>query len=147
MPPEIRAGVPAPAASGESTAHRRRIFLGGYSLAGLFALWAGTQTDCFDGIAAASPSVWFPGFTEFLKEKPVLSDAVYLSLGDKEERTKNPVMARVGSAIRASEAILTEQGKNCVLDWNKGNHFKEPDLRTAKAFAWLMRSMPLTILT
>ena len=38
-----------------------KIILGGYSLAGLFALWASTQTDLFYGVAAASPSVWFPG--------------------------------------------------------------------------------------
>ena len=25
-----------------------------------------------------------------------------------------------------------------IRDWNKGNHFKEPDLRTAKGFAFLM---------
>ena len=34
------------------------LILGGYSLAGLFALWAGYQTDKFEGIAAASPSVY-----------------------------------------------------------------------------------------
>ena len=38
-----------------------KIILGGYSLAGLFALWASTQTNLFYGVAAASPSVWFPG--------------------------------------------------------------------------------------
>ena len=32
--------------------------LGGYSLGGLFALWASTQTDTFRAVAAASPSVW-----------------------------------------------------------------------------------------
>ena len=32
-------------------------YLGGYSLAGLFALWAAYQTDVFSGIAAASPSM------------------------------------------------------------------------------------------
>ena len=37
-----------------------KIILGGYSLAGLFALWASTQTDQFYGVAVASPSVWFP---------------------------------------------------------------------------------------
>ena len=42
-----------------------KIILGGYSLAGLFALWASTQTDLFYGVAAASPSVWFPGWMEF----------------------------------------------------------------------------------
>ena len=41
-------------------------YIGGYSLAGLFALWAATQTDRFAGVAAASPSVWFPGFIDHL---------------------------------------------------------------------------------
>ena len=115
-----------------------KVFLGGYSLAGLFALWAGYQTDRFSGIAAASPSIWFPQFTGYMRENRIRAEAVYLSLGDREERTRNPVMAGVGTAIKEGYSILTEAGTDCVLEWNKGNHFKEPDLRTAKAFAWLM---------
>ena len=121
-----------------STANVKRRFIGGYSLAGLFALWAGYQTKCFDGIAAASPSVWFPGFLAYMRQNNICTDAVYLSLGDREERTRNPVMAQVGNAIREAEAIFKGSGKDCTLEWNKGNHFKDPDLRTAKAFAWLM---------
>ena len=116
----------------------QKVYIGGYSLAGLFALWAGYQTDAFSGIAAASPSIWFPGFTEYMKENELRAHAVYLSLGDREERTRNPVMARVGDAIREAYAHLQETGVDCVLEWNKGNHFKEPDLRTARAFAWVM---------
>ena len=116
----------------------KKVYIGGYSLAGLFALWAGYQTDVFSGIAAASPSIWFPGFTEYMKENELHARAVYLSLGDREERTRNPVMARVGDAIREAYAHLQETGVDCVLEWNKGNHFKEPDLRTARAFAWVM---------
>ena len=116
----------------------QKVYIGGYSLAGLFALWAGYQTDVFSGIAAASPSIWFPGFTEYMKENELHAHAVYLSLGDREERTRNPVMARVGDAIREAYAHLQETGVDCVLEWNKGNHFKEPDLRTARAFAWVM---------
>ena len=119
-----------------------RIYIGGYSLAGLFALWAGYQTDLFGGIAAASPSVWFPHFTEYMKEHPMLADAVYLSLGDREEKTRNPVMAQVGTAIRSACTLIKDAGRDCILEWNKGNHFKEPDLRTAKAFAWLMNRQP-----
>ena len=96
------------------------------------------QTDRFDGIAAASPSIWFPHFTEYMRENQIRADAVYLSLGDREERAKNPVMALVGNAIREAESILRDAGTDCILEWNKGNHVKEPDLRTAKAFAWLM---------
>ena len=117
----------------------QKIYIGGYSLAGLFALWAGYQTDVFSGIAAASPSIWFPGFTEYMKENELHARAVYLSLGDREERTRNPIMARVGDAIREAYAHLQETGVDCVLEWNKGNHFKEPDLRTARAFAWVMK--------
>lgn len=52
-------------------------YLGGYSLAGLFSLWASYQTDRFAGIAAASPSVWFPGFLPYMKEHENQSRAVY----------------------------------------------------------------------
>ena len=34
------------------------VILGGYSLGGLFALWAACRTDAFAAVAAASPSVW-----------------------------------------------------------------------------------------
>ena len=99
-------------------------FIGGYSLAGLFVLWAACQTDLFQGAAAASPSMWFPGFTEYMKEHRIGSRHVYLSLGDKEEKARNPVMATVGSRIRTAYDLLREQEVDCVLEWNRGNHFK-----------------------
>ena len=117
---------------------RKRIYIGGYSLAGLFALWAVYKTNLFDGVAAASPSIWFENFTEYMKENPMQADSVYLSLGDREERTRNPIMSTVGNKIKEAYAILDQAGKKCALEWNKGNHFKNPDLRTAKAFAWVM---------
>ena len=119
----------------------RTLVLGGYSLAGLFALWAATRTDRFAGIAAASPSVWFPEFTDYLRVNPVRSDAVYLSLGDREEKTRNPVMAEVGNRIRQAEEILKGQGVKTVLEWNPGNHFRDADLRTARAFAWVLKEI------
>ena len=115
-----------------------KIILGGYSLAGLFALWASTQTDLFYGNAVASPSVWFPGWMEFEHQHPIQVQRVYLSLGDKEEHTKNPVMASVGDHIRALYSQLTERGVDCTLEWNSGGHFKDADLRTARAFQWVM---------
>ena len=115
-----------------------KIILGGYSLAGLFALWASTQTDLFYGVAAASPSVWFPDWMEFEQQHPMQAQRVYLSLGDKEERTKNAVMAAVGDNIRTLHSRLAERGADCTLEWNSGGHFKNADLRTAKAFRWAM---------
>ena len=114
-------------------------YIGGYSLAGLFALWAVYQTDRFQGAAAASPSMWFPGLIDYMKTAAIESRSVYLSLGDKEEKTRNKVMAAVGERIREAEALLKAQGVHCVLEWNAGNHFKDADRRTAKAFAWVMQ--------
>lgn len=117
-------------------------YIGGYSLAGLFALWAAYRTGRFAGVAAASPSVWFPGFTDFMQANRIQSKAVYLSLGDREEKAKNPVMAAVGSRIREAEGILKAQGIPCILEWNPGNHFRDADIRTAKAFAWVLNRAP-----
>lgn len=115
-----------------------KVLLGGYSLAGLFALWASYQTERFAGVAAVSPSVWYPGWLDYAKEHSCQSEKVYLSLGRKEEKTRNKVMAQVGEAIRAQAALLEDR---CVLEWNDGNHFFEPDVRTAKGFAWLLRDL------
>ena len=140
-----------------------KICIGGYSLAGFFALWAAYQTDLLGGVAAASPSVWFPGWRDYAEEHTVKGakahpgsgcgkpahlyhDAgvepvkIYLSLGDKEERTRNPVMRTVGDNIRRQHELLQEDPacSECVLEMNQGNHFKEPDIRTAKGFAWLL---------
>ena len=114
------------------------LILGGYSLAGLFALWAGYQTDKFDGIVAASPSVWFPKWIEYATDNKPLAKSIYLSLGDKEEKAKNPVMAQVGNAIRWQNELLTGQMDNTILEWNPGNHFVDSEKRTAKGFAWVM---------
>lgn len=116
----------------------KKYYIGGYSLAGLFSLWASVQTDKFEGVAAASPSVWFPEFLEYIRERKPLCKKIYLSLGDKEEKTRNPVMATVGDKIRELDSFLAQEDFDCVLEWNEGNHFKDFDIRTAKAFASVM---------
>ena len=117
---------------------KMKCVLGGYSLAGFFALWSAYQTELFDGIAAVSPSVWYPQWTEYAEINKPLATSVYLSLGDKEEKTKNPTMAQVGNCIRKQLELLTTQGINTILEWNPGNHFQHSDERTARGFAWVL---------
>ena len=149
--PEIQENIP-------------HLILGGYSLAGLFALWAGYQTDKFEAIAAASPSVWYPQWIDYASENRPLAKSVYLSLGDKEEKAKNrwnseshqarlngrvvtevgkanPIMAQVGNAIRKQHELLMEQEINTLLEWNAGNHFVDSDKRMEKGFARLMNTL------
>ena len=128
--PALEGGHPLPA---------RRYYLCGYSLAGLFALWAGCRTDRFAGIVAASPSVWYPEWSGWAETHAMQAPRVYLSLGDREERTRNPVMATVGNAIRRQHRLLTDVGVDCRLEWNPGNHFADPDQRTARGMIWMVK--------
>ena len=116
-----------------------KYILGGYSLAGLFSLWNGYQTDIFEGIAAVSPSVWYKKWIEYVETEKTLSEKIYLSLGDTEEKTKHQILSKIGDNIRKQYEIL-EKSENVktVLEWNEGNHFQNPDIRTAKGFLWVM---------
>ena len=116
-----------------------KYILGGYSLAGLFSLWSGYQTDIFEGIAAVSPSVWDQKWIEYVEAGKPLSEKIYLSLGDTEEKTKHQILSKIGDNIRKQHEIL-EKSENVktVLEWNEGNHFQNPDIRTAKGFLWVM---------
>lgn len=112
--------------------------IAGYSLAGLFALWATLETQMFNGVASCSGSLWFPRWMEYLEGKRLPSTTnAYLSLGDKEEKTRNAVMASVGNNTRKTFEVLKRQC-NTTLEWNVGGHFNEPTKRLAKGIATLM---------
>ena len=118
-----------------------KFILGGYSLAGLFSLWSAYKSNTFSGIAAASPSVWFNSWEEFMNNNTPLSNTIYLSLGDTEEKTKNKVMYAVGDNIRKQAKLLKNDNINTILEWNKGGHFSNSDLRVAKAFTWCIENI------
>lgn len=130
-----------PSIEREYPAAGRNIVLCGYSLAGLFALWAGYQTDRFAGIVAASPSVWYRDWLSYAGSHVIQSPRVYLSLGDREEKARNPIMATVGDAIREQYRMLQGAGVTCQLDWNPGNHFADSDRRMAKGMAWMLAAI------
>ena len=115
------------------------LYIGGYSLSGLFALWSVYQTDIFKGAAAVSASVWFPGFYDYISNNTIHARSVYLSLGKKEEKTRNTLMVSVGNVMRDIYSLLSPK-IDVIMEWNDGNHFKEPDLRMAKGFSWLINS-------
>ena len=61
--------------------------IAGYSLAGLFALYAIYQTNLFSRVGRTSDSLWFPGIKEYIFSLATkrLPDDMYFSLGDKED--------------------------------------------------------------
>ncbi len=131
LPAAAEAMEKAGAALSEPPAHR---IIAGYSLAGLFALWAMTQTPLFDCAACASPSMWFPGWTDYLAAHPLLParPRVALSLGDREEKTRNPVLASVGTGVRTARDLLLSRGIPCTLRMDAGGHFEDAENRTVQ---------------
>lgn len=116
------------------------VILGGYSLGGLFSLWASAQSDSFKAVAAASPSVWIKDWIPFARKHTPMADFIYLSLGDKEEHVRNQAIARVGECLREQYALLQKQfaPDHCTLVWEPGHHFNDNEGRLARAFAWCM---------
>ena len=114
--------------------------LAGYSLAGLFALYAPHRTDAFARIASASGSLWYPDFADYVRRQPWVRrpEKLYLSLGDREARTRNPMMRPVEDKTRALAAFYEAQGVPTVLEMNPGGHFNEPERRMARGIAWIL---------
>ncbi len=119
-----------------------KVVIGGYSLAGLFALWTGYQADQpFDAVVAASPSVWFQGWLDYAAGHKPYSHAFYLSLGDREEHSRTPILTTIGTAIRRQQQLLDDRQVPNILEWNPGNHFQDNGQRTAKGFVWAMEQL------
>lgn len=116
------------------------IGISGYSLAGLFSLYAICKSDSFDRAASMSGSLWFPEFVDFfktaLKRKP---SRIYLSLGDKESSARNSILRTVNDKTLELYETVKEQGIECIFESNPGNHFFEPDKRSAKGIAWILK--------
>lgn len=113
-----------------------KIILGGYSLAGLFSLWSAYQTDIFSAVAACSPSVWLENWINFAKENTPLTSNIYLSIGNKEHKTRNPMLRNVKNNIDEQYEILHDSEINTVLEINSGNHFQDNTERLVKGFLW-----------
>ena len=118
------------------------IALAGYSLGGLFALYAVTRTDVFARVASASGSLWYPGFAEYARTHAPLRrpDCLYLSLGDQEGRTKNPMMRPVEENTRLLARHYQSAGIHAVLEMNPGGHFRDAVRRTARGIAWMLEA-------
>ena len=117
--------------------------IGGYSLGGLFALWAARQSAAFCAVAAASPSLWIKGWTDYADNRSLNAQLAYVSLGNREEHCRNQRMARIGDCVRHEHLTLANQigSSATTLEWNSGGHFGNEAERTAKAFAWCIENI------
>ena len=97
----------------------------GYSLAGLFSIYAGLEWPQIRNVASASGSLWFPGFRTWAEERLDRLEGIYISLGDREARTGNPVLSRVQSESGALYERALALGLRTSFVLEKGGHFNE----------------------
>lgn len=118
-----------------------RRYLAGYSLAGLFALWAAYNTDVFSGIISGSGSFWYPGITDYVSKKQMERPpkSIYFSLGDRESHVKNPLLATVEDNTRWLYDHYSRQGITSIFELNNGNHYMQSEWRVAKGIQWSLK--------
>ncbi len=114
----------------------------GYSLAGLFSLWAFYESQAFSGVISCSGSLWFGDWISYTEIRIApQNSSIYLSLGDREEKARDRIMATVGDCTRRQYELVCGD-KNVsrhILEWNDGGHFNEPDKRIAKGIRWCVK--------
>ena len=112
----------------------KEMILAGYSLAGLFAIYSLYKINIFNKIISASGSLWYPNFTDYVKENKILNkpEKIYFSLGNKESKTKNEILSKVEDNTKYLAEFYKNQGIKTIYEENEGNHFKDPELRIAK---------------
>lgn len=133
-------GVLLPALEQELGAAPRARYLAGYSLAGLFALYGALESTAFSRCASVSGSLWYPGWMEWLEGRlrGPLPERVYCSVGDREARTRNSKLQTVEENTRRTAELLAADGVQARFELNEGNHFQQPEERTARALVWLV---------
>lgn len=114
--------------------------IAGYSLAGLFALYAIYQTDLFSRVGSISGSLWFPGMKEYIfsHEPTCWPGCMYFSLGDKESKTRNQVLRNVRQNTDEIHAFYRGKGIDTTFQLNRGNHYNQAVERTVDGLCWLL---------
>lgn len=111
--------------------------IAGYSLGGLFALWAACETGAFGQVASLSGSTWYPGFIEYVKINMLRANQrIYLSLGDREPFGGPPALREVGRCTEELYALLQAAELDVKFEWNRGGHAKGIESRWRKALRW-----------
>lgn len=120
-----------------------RQMLLGYSLAGLFSLWAAYESGRFTGCGSCSGSLWYDDWLPYARERHMPAQSrVYLSLGDREGKARNQRMAAVEPATQEMATLLAADPcvADTVLTWPTGGHFDDASQRLADALLWLTQN-------
>lgn len=98
----------------------------GYSLGGLFALYAFTHDCIFSACGCLSGSLWYEGWVDHLRALPFEGAGKYafFSLGKKEPKAGAPIMRGVLDDMEQCADILRGRGCDVACSIGPGNHMQ-----------------------
>jgi predicted alpha/beta superfamily hydrolase len=121
----------------------------GYSLAGLFALYALLESDAFCAAACVSGSLWFEGWPDYLARavarpawrdrcaNPATRPYAFFTLGNKERNAPNPRMRTVRMRTDETVDALLRSGAEAEFQRMPGTHFTFVDERIGEGLSHL----------
>jgi predicted alpha/beta superfamily hydrolase len=106
--------------------------IAGYSLAGLFSLYAFLSEPSFAAVACLSGSLWYEGWVGHMESLavPAAGRYAYLSLGSKERRASRPQLKRVQDNTERCVELLRAWGIETDYVLNPGGHLTAITART-----------------
>lgn len=113
-------------------------YLAGYSMAGLFALYSWLTGTDWTGVVSCSGSVWFDGFLEWAEAQTPRATRLWLSVGDRERKTRNLRMQTVEEHTRRLAAHWQER-MNVRFTLEQGGHFDDPAGRLVRGIRWCIQ--------
>ena len=105
--------------------------IAGYSLAGLFSLYAFLHDDSWAAVGCLSGSLWYEDWLDHVEglEFSTAGRYAFLSLGSKERRAPRPQLKQVQDRTEACIELMRSRGLETDFVLNPGGHLTGINLR------------------
>lgn len=115
----------------------------GYSLAGLFDLYALCKTEFFGTITALSPSVWYENFTEYFKENLLNTPKTVMIVGGEDEgKGKKNLLQYAGRDILLVKTIIESRSEiQLTFELDQYGHHQNVKQRYESVFDFLVKNL------
>ena len=113
-------------------------YLIGYSMGGLFSLYAASLSNAWKGVGSVSGSLWYINYDKYVSSYRLLTEKIYLSLGRKEKESRNKVLRTVEEKTNIIYETIKSEGIECTFRLQEGGHFQDEEKRIRDAVSYLL---------
>lgn len=103
----------------------RRRAIAGYSMAGLFSVYAFANCSTFEGVASMSGSFWYQGWVDYVESLDLDKNGcgAFFSLGDREHKAREKILRSVRDDTDITIRALESWGVKVQHHLVPGGHF------------------------